>query len=68
MSIADATGPAGVVPSPLSGERIAYLGAALIVAFGATMTGMFGLPGLAMTALALVPVVFVVLLMITVGK
>jgi hypothetical protein len=52
----------------LSDEAIAYLIAAALVTVGASMTTIFGLPGLAMTALTLVPVVYVVLLLITVGK
>lgn len=59
--------PATRTPT-LSDEAIASLVAALLVAFGGAMTLLFGLPGLAMTALALVPVMMVVLILISVGK
>lgn len=68
MSITETSAAHAPAREPLSEERIAYLGAALLVALGAGMTALFGLPGLAMTALALVPVVYAVLLLITVGK
>jgi hypothetical protein len=68
MSVAHAPTAPRFTPLDLTGEQVAYLIAAALVATGASMTVLFGLPGLAMTALALVPVVYVVLLLITVGK
>lgn len=52
----------------LSGEKLFYLIALALVVIGAAMTLLFGLPGLAMTALALVPVVYALLILISVGK
>lgn len=49
-------------------EKFAYLIAALVVALGGAMTLLFGLPGLAMTALALVPVMYILLILLSVGK
>lgn len=62
--------PAGLAPfsNPLTDEQTAGLGAALLVLLAGGMTALHGLPGLAMTALAMVPVMMVVLLLITVGK
>lgn len=48
-------------------EKSAYLIAVVLLGLLAVNTLVFGLPGLALTALVLVPVVFVVLLIITVG-
>ncbi|PYG30011.1 hypothetical protein [Pelagimonas varians] len=48
-------------------EKWAYLIAAALLGLLAVNTLVFGLAGLAMTALVLVPVVFIVLLIITVG-
>lgn len=48
-------------------EKWAYLIAAGLLGLLAVNTLVFGLPGLAMTALVLVPVIYVVLLIIMVG-
>ncbi|SNS04446.1 hypothetical protein [Antarctobacter heliothermus] len=52
----------------MSGEKVFYLVALVLVVIGAAMTLLFGLPGLAMTALALVPVVYALLILLSVGK
>ncbi|MFZ7089483.1 hypothetical protein [Primorskyibacter sp. 2E233] len=52
----------------LSGDRGVYLAVALFVALVALMTFTFGLPGLAMSALATVPFIYATLILITVGK
>lgn len=48
-------------------EKWAYVIAAALLGLLAVNTLVFGLPGLAMTALVLVPVVYIVLLIIMVG-
>ncbi|WP_167647464.1 hypothetical protein [Mameliella alba] len=68
MSSAETTAAQDMPRKAISPEQVAYLIAALLVGAGAAMTALFGLPGLAMTALALVPVVYVVLILISVGK
>ncbi|MGP6085784.1 hypothetical protein [Antarctobacter jejuensis] len=68
MSAPEATAATQLPKAGLSDEKLAYLIAVLLVVFGAAMTVLFGLPGLAMTALALVPVMYVVLILISVGK
>lgn len=52
----------------MSGEKVFFLVALVLVVIGAAMTLLFGLPGLAMTALALVPAVYVLLIVLSVGK
>lgn len=54
--------------SGLSSTAVFYLIALVIVALFALNTLLFGLPGLAMTALAAVPVIYGILMLITVGK
>lgn len=68
MSTAEAATPLDTPKNPLTGEQVFYLIALALVAVGAGMTMLFGLPGLAMTALALVPVMYVLLIVISVGK
>ncbi|WP_323771427.1 hypothetical protein [Antarctobacter sp.] len=68
MSTAEPPVTADIAKTPLSGEKMFYLIALVLVAVGAGMTLLFGLPGLAMTALALVPVIYVLLIAISVGK
>lgn len=69
MSVAEANPAQIAAPEEkLSDEKIAYVLALVIVALGAVLTIAFGLPGLAMTALALVPVVYATLLLLTFGK
>ncbi len=48
-------------------EKWAYLIALALVALLAVNTALFGLAGLSMTAVALVPVIFITLLIIMVG-
>ncbi len=55
-------------PSRLGETARILLAVLAFVALVAAATLTWGLPGLAMSALACVPVIFVVLLMITVGK
>ncbi|ANT62058.1 hypothetical protein AYJ57_16600 [Salipiger sp. CCB-MM3] len=50
------------------GEAVLFLVAALLLVIGAINTVAFGPVGLAMTALALVPVCYFMILWITVGK
>ena len=52
----------------LRGEAVFFLVAALLLVIAVVNTLAFGLVGLAMTALALVPVCYFMLLWITVGK
>ncbi|WP_425098928.1 hypothetical protein [Tropicibacter sp. S64] len=52
----------------LAGDTGVLLCLVLFVALVAAITATFGLQGLAMSALAMVPVVFAVLILITVGK
>ncbi|MBP0481082.1 hypothetical protein J5474_01060 [Sagittula sp. M10.9X] len=54
--------------SPASIERTILMAVALFVALVALATWTWGLPALAMIALACVPVMYAVLLLITVGK
>ncbi len=54
------------VPMSTEGRIIAFVG--LLLALLATAVATWGLPVLAMTALAAVPVIFVCLILITVGK
>lgn len=68
MSTTEAPSAIYVPRVSLSTEQFAYAIAALVIGTGASMTTFFGLPGLAMTALTLVPIVFVALILITVGK
>ncbi|WP_136441176.1 hypothetical protein [Pacificoceanicola onchidii] len=52
----------------LSGDMGILLVVVLFVALVAVITATFGLPGLAMSGLAMVPVVYAVLLLLTFGK
>ncbi|MBS0124532.1 hypothetical protein [Thetidibacter halocola] len=52
----------------ISDERAAGLVALTIIGLFAGSTALWGLVGLAMAALSMVPVIYVVLLLITVGK
>lgn len=51
-----------------TGTLVAYAIALLLIVALAGATVLFGLPGLAMVALTLVPVVYIVLLILTFGK
>ncbi|MFW2542518.1 hypothetical protein ACN2XU_07740 [Primorskyibacter sp. 2E107] len=51
-----------------SGEWMVLLFVALFVVVVGAITALFGLPGLAMSALTMVPIVYAVLILITVGK
>lgn len=53
---------------PVSVERAILLVVAVFLGVVALATYIWGLPALAMIALAFVPVMFVILLLITVGK
>ena len=53
---------------PFSGDAAAGLIALGIIGYFAGATALFGLMGLAMAALSMVPVVWIALLLITVGK
>ena len=64
----DTTAPLSVQTASDSREKWAYLLALVLVAILASNTALFGLVGLAMTGLALVPVMFVVLLTIMIGR
>lgn len=68
MSDATLTAPLTTETAGSSTEKWAYLLALVLVAVLATNTALFGLVGLSMTALALVPVMFITLLTITVGR
>ncbi|MBV7393810.1 hypothetical protein [Mameliella sediminis] len=68
MTIAETTTTDTAPKQALSGEQTFFLIALVLVALGAGMTILFGLPGLAMTALALVPVAYALLILISVGK
>lgn len=65
MTLADTAAPA---KTGLTATAVFYLIALLIVALLAVNTLVFGAVGLAMTALAAVPVIFGLLLLITFGK
>ncbi|SDG57806.1 hypothetical protein [Alloyangia pacifica] len=52
----------------IRGEAVLFLVAALLLVIAAVNTVAFGLAGLSMTALALVPVCYFMILWITVGK
>jgi hypothetical protein len=52
----------------LSDEAIAFLGVVLFLAVAVSATLTWGLPGLAMTALATVPVIYAILILLSVGK
>ncbi|MCB1335404.1 MAG: hypothetical protein KDK26_17635 [Roseivivax sp.] len=52
----------------VTGERSAYLLLAIVLALVIAAVATWGVVGLAMSALATVPVIYVVLLLLTVGK
>lgn len=54
--------------TPMAVEKAILMVVALFVAIVALATWTWGLPALAMIALAMVPVMYTVLLLITVGK
>ena len=54
--------------SPFDGAKGFFAIAAVLVIIATAATTTFGLPGLAMTALALVPVMYVILILLSVGK
>jgi len=66
MSLA-ATTPAATPKKALSGEVIAFLIALVLVALWGLSIFTFGVPGLYIPAVIAVPVVYVLLLIITVG-
>ncbi|MCT4608011.1 MAG: hypothetical protein N4A70_02290 [Pelagimonas sp.] len=69
MSIAQApSSHAEATETKLTGTLVAFGIAALIIGLMASATLLFGLPGLSMVALALVPVIYVTLLILTFGK
>lgn len=56
-------------PTPrLTGDLVAYLVALVLIVALAVNTVLFGLPGLAMTALALVPVCYGLLILLSLGR
>ena len=65
---ATATDTSAAQSRPLSPEAVAYAGIALILSLVGAAVLTWGIVGLAMSALAAVPVMFTVLLLITVGK
>ncbi|WGW03341.1 hypothetical protein [Tropicibacter oceani] len=69
MSVTEAIAP-GKAKSKgvLSGDKGVLIVVALFVALVAVLTATFGLPGLAMSALATVPFIYATLILITVGK
>ena len=64
--IANQTGSAET--NAAKGEMVAWLIALGLIGYIAGSTALFGAVGLAMAALSLVPVIYLVLLIITVGK
>ena len=69
MSLADATTLPAVETSKksITGELVAFLIALVLVALWGLSIFAFGVPGLYIPAVAAVPVIYVVLLIITVG-
>ncbi|WP_425071120.1 hypothetical protein [Sagittula sp. S175] len=67
MSVTEAT-TTHTETTPMAVEKAILMVVALFVAIVALATWTWGLPALAMIALAMVPVMYTVLLLITVGK
>ncbi|MDJ0820623.1 MAG: hypothetical protein QNJ09_02290 [Paracoccaceae bacterium] len=70
MTMATSAAPAAAktAKTDLDLERALYLSVAVFLTMVVTAVITWGLPALAMTALALVPLVMTVLVLITVGK